>query len=187
MATLKPCPHCGRPADFSQPFHLGEDGCRGSLIGQAPAAPPAEPAAAIPLPAPDPQPAPGGTRLVQCPEGTCGQMNRAGEGACVGCGAPLGQVGLRFPWGDVIAPDPVLVIGRDGRGPLAARLQEDEYDRVSRLHAQVTRIGNALVVEDLGSLNGTTVNGRSIGAPVEVRAGDRIGFSQALVVEVTVA
>lgn len=44
----------------------------------------------------------------------------------------------------------------------------------SRSHARFTRRGTAWQVEDLGSKNGTQVNGRSIQDPVTLHEGDRI-------------
>jgi DNA-binding response OmpR family regulator len=45
---------------------------------------------------------------------------------------------------------------------------------VSRYHAQVRREGNEYVVQDLGSKNGTFVNGRRIAAPAVLADGDEI-------------
>src|SRR6476660_4851180 len=52
-------------------------------------------------------------------------------------------------------------------------------DRVSRLHARITRVGGAFRVEDLGSRNGTFVDGERVSAAVDVRPGAivRIGRS----------
>jgi pSer/pThr/pTyr-binding forkhead associated (FHA) protein len=45
---------------------------------------------------------------------------------------------------------------------------------VSRLHARFVDEGGAIVVEDLGSSNGTFVNGEQISGPVELGAGDEV-------------
>ena len=64
-----------------------------------------------------------------------------------------------------------FVIGRATTG--LGRLGDDP--ELSREHARITRgPGGALVVEDLGSTNGTYVNDQRIGAPAELRPGDRI-------------
>ncbi|TWT94036.1 Phosphoserine phosphatase RsbP [Botrimarina colliarenosi] len=47
---------------------------------------------------------------------------------------------------------------------------------VSRRHAEVIRKGDQFVVEDLGSRNGTFVNGQRIEASTVLREGDRIGI-----------
>jgi pSer/pThr/pTyr-binding forkhead associated (FHA) protein len=63
-----------------------------------------------------------------------------------------------------------LTIGRD---PATADLVLDDSG-VSRSHARVAVAGDALTVEDLGSSNGTFVNGEPIGAPVELSDGDAV-------------
>lgn len=61
-----------------------------------------------------------------------------------------------------------------GRG---AELPVSLPDRsVSREHALLVRTGDALRIEDLGSRNGTFVNGQRLSAPHVARAGDEIGF-----------
>lgn len=48
---------------------------------------------------------------------------------------------------------------------------------VSRLHCQLSSTGGTLQVKDLGSTNGTFVNGKRIAAAAELKAGDvlRVG------------
>jgi hypothetical protein len=50
---------------------------------------------------------------------------------------------------------------------------------VSRLHAELTRGENGWLLSDLGSHNGTRLNGWLIREPVPVRAGDRVEFGSA--------
>jgi FHA domain len=52
---------------------------------------------------------------------------------------------------------------------------------VSRHHARVLPDNGALVVEDLGSSNGTHVNGRRISGPVEVADGDEVQLGDAVI------
>jgi pSer/pThr/pTyr-binding forkhead associated (FHA) protein len=63
-----------------------------------------------------------------------------------------------------------LTIGRsvDCTVPLAA----DNF--VSQVHARVFRRENEYWVEDLGSTNGTLMNGRKLSGPAPVRRGDRL-------------
>jgi pSer/pThr/pTyr-binding forkhead associated (FHA) protein len=62
-----------------------------------------------------------------------------------------------------------IEIGRDESTNLAL-----DDDQASRRHARVSAQGDLAVVEDLGSTNGTYVNGQPIEGPRVVRPGDRI-------------
>ncbi|MFJ8650821.1 FHA domain-containing protein [Streptomyces rochei] len=66
-----------------------------------------------------------------------------------------------------------LRIGRDPENGL--RLS---HETVSRAHAELSRQGGMWVLRDLGSTNGTTVNGRRVIGAAVVREGDQIGFGQ---------
>jgi DNA-binding NtrC family response regulator len=50
-----------------------------------------------------------------------------------------------------------------------------DTEKVSRQHARVVRRGADIVVEDLGSRNGTRVNGVRIEGPTRVTSGDEVG------------
>ncbi|MEO7094132.1 MAG: FHA domain-containing protein, partial [Polyangiales bacterium] len=63
----------------------------------------------------------------------------------------------------------VVSIGRDPRGTIA--LQDPG---VSHVHAQITAHGNALFLRDLGSRNGTWVNGAQVTVPHLLREGDKV-------------
>ncbi len=52
-----------------------------------------------------------------------------------------------------------------------------DHEKASRMHARVVRRGADIVVEDLGSRNGTRVNGVKILAPTRVTGGDEIGVA----------
>ncbi|MBN1954753.1 MAG: FHA domain-containing protein [Anaerolineae bacterium] len=52
--------------------------------------------------------------------------------------------------------------------------------RVSRVHARIRRAGQQLLVEDLGSTNGTFLNGERVLAPVDLRDGDQITVGDVL-------
>ena len=62
-----------------------------------------------------------------------------------------------------------IEIGRDASSSFA--LQDDQ---MSRRHARVSAQGDLALVEDLGSTNGTYVNGQQIEGPRAVRPGDQI-------------
>ncbi|MFF3327665.1 FHA domain-containing protein [Streptomyces sp. NPDC002889] len=76
----------------------------------------------------------------------------------------------------LLLPEPSpfpLRIGRDPANGL--RLS---HDTVSRLHAELSRQGQLWVLRDLGSTNGTTVNGRRVTGSIVVQDGDMVGFGR---------
>ncbi|MEW2493610.1 FHA domain-containing protein [Streptomyces nodosus] len=64
-----------------------------------------------------------------------------------------------------------LRIGRDPANGL--RLS---HETVSRVHAELRHQGGLWVLRDLGSTNGTTVNGRRVIGAAVVRDGDQVSF-----------
>jgi pSer/pThr/pTyr-binding forkhead associated (FHA) protein len=66
-----------------------------------------------------------------------------------------------------------------GRGGDADLVLADEL--VSRRHARVSRSGAAAVVEDLGSRNGTFVNGNEVHGPTRLAPGDQLQLGVTLV------
>ncbi|GAA2246241.1 DUF1707 and FHA domain-containing protein [Streptomyces amakusaensis] len=70
-------------------------------------------------------------------------------------------------------------------GPFALRIGRDpgnglrlSHDTVSRAHAELALRGGVWVLRDLGSTNGTTVNGRRVAGSVVVQDGDMVGFGR---------
>ena len=120
-----------------------------------------------PTPAtPMPAPADGGGRTVREPSAP----------ACA----------LLFPWGRM----PVvgqLGIGREaGFSPISQQL--DAYPKISRRHAVISIAQGRWTVHDLGSTNGTYVNGAKLahGETRTVSNGDLLGFSRGLQVQVEI-
>lgn len=73
------------------------------------------------------------------------------------------NIGARYPVeGQVVV----------GRGPGCSIPIDDTY--ASQQHARIFREGEGYFIEDLGSTNGTYVNGRKIAYPLSLRPGDRI-------------
>ena len=66
--------------------------------------------------------------------------------------------------------DSVVDIGREPSLPLHL----DDDTQVSRRHARIALQGNQVVVEDLGSTNGTYVNDQPISSPRALNPGDRV-------------
>jgi pSer/pThr/pTyr-binding forkhead associated (FHA) protein len=74
----------------------------------------------------------------------------------------------------VISPTAPVVIGRNPDSDFVIR-----DATVSRLHAALHRERYTWIVEDLGSRNGTRVNGRPIVGRATVAPGDELGFGAA--------
>jgi hypothetical protein len=53
-----------------------------------------------------------------------------------------------------------------------------ESPQISRLHAQIRLQPHGVMIEDMGSVNGTFVNGRRLEAPHLLSPGDRIRFAE---------
>src|SRR3954471_6047746 len=79
--------------------------------------------------------------------------------------------------GEVYALDDEVTVGRaPGCGIV---LEEDTF--VSQVHARVFRRGRETYVEDLGSTNGTMVNGVRIDEVTRLSRGDQVQFGNTLV------
>ncbi|MET9507889.1 DUF1707 and FHA domain-containing protein [Streptomyces flavidovirens] len=76
----------------------------------------------------------------------------------------------------LLLPEPgpyPLRIGRDPANGL--RLS---HETVSRVHAELSAQGGIWTLRDLGSTNGTSVNGRRVTGAVLVRDGDQVSFGR---------
>ena len=76
--------------------------------------------------------------------------------------------------GERLSLEGELVIGREG---VAVTIEDSE---LSRRHASVRPVEGGFEVEDLGSLNGTYVNGRRIDAPTRLAGGDSLKLGQSV-------
>ncbi len=79
---------------------------------------------------------------------------------------------------------PEIFIGRDLANDIVINDPE-----VSRRHARLSNQGNQYMIEDLGSTNGTSVNGQRLTGPYMLRPGEQITFGERvnLVVEAITA
>jgi hypothetical protein len=82
--------------------------------------------------------------------------------------SPDDMKGYEFPVGAE------LTVGR--AAGCAVLLTADSF--VSQLHARVFRRDGQIWVEDLGSTNGTFLNGQKVGSPVAVHRGDHVQFGR---------
>ena len=71
-----------------------------------------------------------------------------------------------------------LVVGRD---PGAADIVIDQDADVSRRHASFSPAGHGLTVQDLGSTNGTIVNGHRLDYAVSLSTGDRVEIGNTVI------
>ena len=141
---------------------------------------------------------------VRCGAAGCGQMNDAGATHCVYCNTLLipsrgrieadaapsahesadvsaggcrAVIALLFPWGAVCVEHQLFI----GRNPAFSSVARElaKYDNVSGRHAQLWVENGIVYVTDVGSTNGTFVNGTAIpkGKAVTLKAGDQIRFA----------
>lgn len=82
------------------------------------------------------------------------------------------QAGMSFP----ITGNQVIIGREEGMGIV---LQDPE---ASRRHARISWQAQQFVIEDMGSTNGTFVNGVQLTAPQRLNAGDSIGIGQTALV-----
>ena len=76
--------------------------------------------------------------------------------------------------GETIPLDDEVTVGRGAGCGLV--LTDDQF--VSTVHARLFRRGDEVFVEDLGSRNGTFVNGKPVSATTRLRRGDRVQFGE---------
>jgi FHA domain len=69
-----------------------------------------------------------------------------------------------------------IVIGRDSSNGVVINDAE-----ISRKHSRLTFQGGKYVLEDLGSTNGTFVNGQRLAGPVVLKSGDVVSFGEQIV------
>lgn len=74
--------------------------------------------------------------------------------------------------------------GTIGRSAACAiPLSEDEF--ASSVHARIFQNGSSFMVEDLGSTNGTTLNGSRIARPTAISKGDKIVVGRTILEVIT--
>jgi hypothetical protein len=112
----------------------------------------------VPAPAPMVKELKHGKRAVRPPRGRHGDVGR------FVVTEPKAARGSTFAIGEEIT------IGRAGTCTIG--MPEDTF--VSQLHARVYRDGGFTMIEDLGSTNGTYLNGRRVSAAERLTRGDRV-------------
>lgn len=119
----------------------------------------------------------------RCPHPDCGAISPADAERCVYCDRPFEQELVAFldwPWGEHLEVRDRLVFGREGDipEPLRRRLGR-EFDNISRRHAELTFADGQFWITDLGSANGTYVNGDRISPRVRhaLKSGNVVRFA----------
>lgn len=120
-------------------------------------------AGAVPAVIDDPPPYEEGTGFHSAATG----VRRDGDGGGVPVLRVLTAAGLRDGAGYDVSGGALL-----GRSDQAAIRLEDSF--ASSNHAEIALHGDTMVVEDLGSTNGTYLNDEPLTSPQPLRAGDRI-------------
>ena len=87
--------------------------------------------------------------------------------------------GCALRWGSQLVP---LASGENVIGRATDALVVLPSTKVSRHHARILVANGRVILEDLGSRNGTYVGDRRIDSAVELRNGDRIGIGPALLI-----
>lgn len=149
--------------------------------------PAAQPKAQAAAAAPAAQPAPAAD-MVACER--CGRLNKRVAKFCAGCGAPLGAATVarlllsspRGRWEQKMDRMPMRIGRRDPRQQHYPEIDLAEHDRgiASRNHAIISRNGDYYTITDLGSTNGTQLNGKPLGQhqATRLRSGDKIKIGE---------
>ncbi|MGN6599273.1 MAG: FHA domain-containing protein [Actinomycetes bacterium] len=182
MASVT-CPSCN--AEVAADATL----CPRCFAFVVPASTPAAASPALPLSPPPPavpvSPAP---PAATCPRAWCATALPAGATTCPGCGVRVtpeqvaqpprpgggasSAVCAVLPGGTslTVPAGTSLVLGRESDDPRVCSAL-DPFDGVSRRHAALLAQPSGLVVHDLGSTNGTFVDGRQVTGSVSVGPG----------------
>ena len=97
------------------------------------------------------------------------QSSAVSSGTLVALGSPALEEGARFELNAKI-----LTVGRGA--PNDIRLDDDEF--ASSHHARIEPRRDGVWVEDIGSTNGTYVNGTRLGRPQKLAPGDIVRFGE---------
>lgn len=102
---------------------------------------------------------------------------KARRGAAKASGLKLRIIEPAARQGETHGLEQEVTVGRGGG--CAIVLTDDGY--VSQLHARVFQQNGDAYVEDLGSTNGTFVNGKQVTGATRLKRGDRVQFGQTIV------
>jgi hypothetical protein len=182
MTKHKKCPTCDAPNDVSAVVCTN---CGASIIGVD--------ISSASTPGRSKQAASAGKT---CPE--CSATNPESAAKCLYCEASLPpastelrtRITVGWPWGAQVVVDS-LRVGREPPAPgaLIEMLAAHGFDNVSRQHAEFRIVDGEAVIVDLGSSNGTFMNGARLTATVPEKLPERatVRFGADLEVAICVA
>lgn len=198
MNLVRVCPSCGNKNEVKALLCFG---CRNNVAQVAPTESGAqdrneEPARAS---SPTAEARPWNENLI-CPNPACEAENQPEEERCVYCNTPLtgkehlpaapgsapascgsGCPVLEWPWG-VVSVGARLPIGRDPDFSPDLHLNITAFANVSNIHAEFRQSDGDVFLTDLGSTNGTFLNGRRLSPHVaeKLHPGDEVRFARDL-------
>lgn len=101
-----------------------------------------------------------------------GQIRGKSRGGRNGADAPVRLTVIEGPAALIGTSIPVISTLVIGRAPSSDIVVSDDF--ISGSHARITPVPDGAVLEDLGSTNGTVLNGTTVQSPQALRPGDRI-------------
>ncbi len=194
MGLVKICPSCGNENEVNFPLCQN---CRNNLAGVARTERGTADQVEETTPPVEVRP---WTENRICPDPGCRAENPTEEENCLYCNSPMtgaldGEANpvlspssavsgcpiLEWPWG----PENIterLPIGRDPDFSPELHIHLDDYSNVSNYHAEIRHSNGAVFVTDLGSTNGTFLNGRRLSPHVAeaLHSGDEVRFAKDL-------
>lgn len=168
MTALENCPYCG--SDLTPDDEICRNCWRELSTALAPvlrSRPAAAPGGATPARATEDQQESSTAAAQRCATEGCTRSVPPGQRYCVVCDLATAPTGLTYvlhsTWGEIaLPPGAVVVVGRSPHEAPETAGFLSNADRVSRVHARLENRLGALHLVDLGSSNGTTVNGRRL-------------------------
>lgn len=114
----------------------------------------------------------------------CGARNQRDSRSCVYCNGAFAdndaaepEFEVKWPWGEKTSHHK-LRIGREPPAPqfLIKWLKDNGFGNVSRTHADILVENGEIIVEDLGSINGTFLGNERLKAREKHKVGQKVGI-----------
>ena len=125
---------------------------------------------------------------IRCPQEWCAQPVPAGAAHCPYCNGPIAvkRASVILPGGVRVPVEDTLILGRESPDQRVSRALS-ALDTVSRRHALLAWVEGRLTVHDLGSANGTWLNGAALTEPqpIDLAADVALGLGKTVTVIIT--